>query len=333
MVLSVSLRRTQHAYLFATRGDISVNQGLDSALKAISLDPEYADAYAAVGIFSMYTAVSPVSLNDMQTAIKNALPFIEKALKLDQNNSLAHFAMGNIYEWGRWDYIEAEKEYLKVKELAPNIATSGVNDLIGEFFLQMNRLESANLYFNKAMEPREFMNGELYLKSLILSGRDQEAYNYKNKNLTLLEETPVYLGTALIWFQDFDSAKLYLESAMKSGDPQMKIPRYLADLALAYYKTDQYSQSKEIIDQLITRSNVTLAGSPEYYVGWYYSGIGEIDSAFVWLEKAFKNKSPEMPWLKMNPFFKNLKSDKRYWDLYEKTGHKAYDEYIAGLKK
>jgi TolB-like protein/TPR repeat protein len=323
----------QKAMVSATRGQISIYQALDSTLKAISLDPNYADAYATAGILSIYTAVSPVSLNDMQSAIKNAFPFIEKALKLDQNNSLAHFAMGNIYEWGRWDYIEAEKEYLKVKELAPNMATSGVNDLIGEFFLKMNRPESAILYFNKVLNTGELMSGELYLEYLTVSGKDQEAYNYKNNNLTVLKRTPVYLGTALIWLNDYDSARFYLESALKSGDPQMKIPRYLSDLAFAYFKTNRIDKANEIIDQLITRSHISLAGSPEYYIGRYYSGIGEIDSAFVWLEKAFKNKSPEMPWLKMNPFFKSLKSDKRYWDLYERCGFKAYDDYIAGLKK
>ena len=323
----------QHANLFATRGDISVNQGLDSALKAINLDPYYADAYASAGIFAMYTAVSPVSSNDMQSAIKDATPYIEQALKLDPNNSLAHFAMGNIYEWGRWNYVEAEKEYLKVGELAPNISTSGINDVIGEFFLKMNRPESANLYFNKILRTGEFMSGELSLKNLVISGKAQEAFNYKNKNIAVLKKTPIYLGTSLIWLNDYDSARFYLESALKSGDPQMKIPRYLSDLAFAYFKRNQIDKAREIIDQLIARSHVSLAGSPEYFVGWYYSGIGEIDSAFVWLEKAFKNKSPEMPWLKMNPSFENLKSDKRYWDLYERTGHKAYDEYIAGLKK
>jgi len=59
------------------------------------------------------------------------------------------------------------------------------------------------------------------------------------------------------------------------------------------------------------------------------AGIGEVDSAFYWLEKAYKNKSPEIPWLKVDPVFRNLKDDDRYWDLYERTGHKAYDDYMA----
>ena len=39
-----------------------------------------------------------------------------------------------------------------------------------------------------------------------------------------------------------------------------------------------------------------------------------------------------MPWLKVNPAFNSLKDDPRYWDLYERTGHKAYDDYMASKK-
>ena len=57
--------------------------------------------------------------------------------------------------------------------------------------------------------------------------------------------------------------------------------------------------------------------------------MGQVDSAFYWLERAFRNRSAEMPWLKVDPAFDILKDDDRYWDLYERTGHKAYDDYMA----
>jgi hypothetical protein len=58
-----------------------------------------------------------------------------------------------------------------------------------------------------------------------------------------------------------------------------------------------------------------------------------MDSAFFWLEKAYQNRDPQMPWLKVDPAFNNLKDDDSYWDLYERTGHKAYDEYMANSLK
>ena len=82
-----------------------------------------------------------------------------------------------------------------------------------------------------------------------------------------------------------------------------------------------------MINHLIKKSDTTAVGSPAFFTGRYYSWIGEVDSAFYWLEKAYNNRSPEMPWLKMDPAFNCLKDDPRYWDLYERTGHKDYDDY------
>ncbi|KPK83431.1 MAG: hypothetical protein AMS27_12955 [Bacteroides sp. SM23_62_1] len=120
---------------------------------------------------------------------------------------------------------------------------------------------------------------------------------------------------------------------MQSEEPDMLTPRFQSYLALAYHKTKHYQQARKIINQLIEMSDTTSAGSPDYFTGYYYSGIREVDSAFYWLEKAYKTRSPEMPWLKVDPVFNNLKDDDKYWDLYERTGHKAYDEYMASMKE
>jgi hypothetical protein len=68
-------------------------------------------------------------------------------------------------------------------------------------------------------------------------------------------------------------------------------------------------------------------------LGWYYSYIGAKDSAFYWLNRAVKVRSPEMAHLKLDPAFKSLRDDDRYMDLYERTGHKAYDDYMASKSK
>ena len=54
-----------------------------------------------------------------------------------------------------------------------------------------------------------------------------------------------WVGEDFIWLAEYDSAKFYLESALRSGDVQMFVPRFQAYLALTYYKTKQY---KEMLD-------------------------------------------------------------------------------------
>ena len=110
------------------------------------------------------------------------------------------------------------------------------------------------------------------------------------------------------------------------------IPRFQAGIAVTLFKNGNEDLARTIIGELIGASDTTAVRSPAYFTGWYYSWIGESDSAFYWLDKSVKNRSMEIPWLKVDPAFNSLKDDPRYWNLYERTGFKAYDEYMASRK-
>jgi adenylate cyclase len=46
-----------------------------------------------------------------------------------------------------------------------------------------------------------------------------------------------------------------------------------------------------------------------------YAGLGDEDNAFEWLTKAYEERSSSMIFLKVNPFFDDLRSDPRFHDL------------------
>ncbi len=203
-------------------------------------------------------------------------------------------------------------------------------NLLAQFYLKMNRLDDALLFpFSSSVYPNTIPFRAHFLKGNIteanrLIGSMSEVYRNSDNWIDYCE-----IGDSYIWNEEFDSALVFLESAMANDTFFIMLPRFQAGLALAYYKTSEAEQARSIIENLIQKSDKTAAGSPAYYTGWFYSWIGEGDSAFYWLEKAYENRSPEFPWLKVDPAFDTLKNDDRYWDLYERTGHKAYDDYRA----
>ncbi|MBG0859994.1 MAG: hypothetical protein IQL11_10850 [Bacteroidales bacterium] len=301
----------------------SYDQLYDLSLKAIELDPAYADAYALAGnmLIGKGNTWGEVA---MQTIIRDAVKLLDKALELDQNNAGAHLGLAMYNDFIKWDYIRAEEEFLKAIELSPN--SQAFMRVYSEFLQRRNRLEDARAYRIKG-EADPIRIDILYR---VLSGKKDEAQKYLKP---YLQSKNTFAGEYFIWLEDYEAAKSIFEAALQNKNQYVLRPRYQAWLALAYYKTYDRQKAQAIIDQLIEKSDTSLAGSPEFYTGWYYSGIGELDSAFYWLEKAYTNRCPELPWLKVDPVFKNLRSDYRYWDLYERTGHKAYDDYRANLKK
>jgi len=315
------------AYLFFSEGFGTIPQVIEILLEVIRLDPEYANAYAGVGMMTLYTG-TVWGQKEIQYAALDALPYFEKALELDQNNALAHYGMAQINEWVRWDYIKAEKEYLKAIELESN--NPFVYHFTAEFYIKMHRLESLRAMLAKA--PVEVSVSGYLSTGLILLGNNMEAYSTIT-SIPREEQWYVSIGRYYEWLEEYDSARFYLESALQAMDPDMSIPRSQAALALAYEKTNSLQEARKIINQLIDKADSTSAGSPAYFTACYYSGIGEVDSALYWLEKAFDNRSPEMSWLKVDAAFKILKEDPRYRDLYERTGHKAYDDYMASKNK
>ena len=310
--------------LLNTRSYNSIDQLIDMGLKAIQLDPDYASAYAWTGLMYIIKGSVITGSVEMQTIGWDAAAHFEKALELDPDNSAGHFGLAMLNDYIRWDHIKADKEFTKVLEIEPN--NPGYIGIYSEWLIKMNRIEDVWDYMDTTEVSFRL------IQSQILSGNKKGA----SRSIKKYKESigmDIWLGESYIWFEEYDSAKLCLEQAIQNNDPLVSRPRIKADLALAYYKTKNWQQAQNIVSELINISKVTKAGSPEYCLGWYYSGIGEVDSAFYWLEKAYQNRSPEMPWLKVTPVFNNLKNDPRYWDLYERTGHKAYDEYYEKSRK
>ena len=108
------------------------------------------------------------------------------------------------------------------------------------------------------------------------------------------------------------------------------IPRARSMLGLAYHYNGEHQKADSIENELKLLATQSQAGNADYFITVYYSGIGDKEMAFYWLEKAYQSHNVELINLKDQPQFDSLHDDPRYWDLYEKVGFKAYDEYMKG---
>ena len=57
-----------------------------------------------------------------------------------------------------------------------------------------------------------------------------------------------------------------------------------------------------------------------YTVAAIYTGLGDKDDAFKWLEKAFEERDVWLMNLKVDPVFSRLRTDKRFGDLLARAG-------------
>jgi hypothetical protein len=55
-------------------------------------------------------------------------------------------------------------------------------------------------------------------------------------------------------------------------------------------------------------------------VAFVHGRLGHLDEAFSWLDRAYAERSPRLPWIKVDPRFRPLSGDPRYSALVERMG-------------
>jgi tetratricopeptide (TPR) repeat protein len=87
-----------------------------------------------------------------------------------------------------------------------------------------------------------------------------------------------------------------------------------AGLAHVYATMGRKAESAKILNELLRQSKVTYV-SP-YMVAAIYAGLGQKDEAFEFLEKAYQERSPDIPYfIKADLRMDTLRSDPRFQDL------------------
>ena len=106
-------------YYYYQFTDESLKKAIEHFNQALSLEPNYAQAFA--GLALVYTLTSSVYLPPSE-AMPKAKQAVLKALALDGSLAEAHRALAQIHWWSDWDFPAAELEFKRAIELNPNEA-------------------------------------------------------------------------------------------------------------------------------------------------------------------------------------------------------------------
>jgi TolB-like protein len=290
---------------------------------AVELDPDYAEAQALYA-YNLLGKGMYMGGEFSQSELIDARKSIERALELDGESSIAHSANAAYKHFIEWDFIEAEREYLISMQLSKDkpLATSWLFLLLQ----QMGRPEDAlALSVNMA---KSTIGQDL--RCYITAGRERELMDIlRNRPEKYKHISPSLIGELYQWMGEMDSALSWMEQAKKENDPDFGYVRYQSVYASALFAAGKHDDAYSIIHQLEDHSKRTSSGSPAFFVGTCFSLFGQKDSAFYWLERAYKAREIELPWMKVHPAFNSLKEVHRYQDLYKRVGFKAYDDYMA----
>ncbi len=239
-----------------------------------------------------------------------------RGIEIDETLPEAHVALGFTLFWYEWDWAAAERECLRALELNPNNADA--HFAYAHVLSNSARHEMAIAEIRRAREldPLSFVTNALEGQILFFAGKHDEALDRLQKTIDL---NPNF------WLAHLFISRVYTEKGMHAeAIAATKKARELSQnsqsdayRAYAAARQGQMAEARVVLDELLKLSKERYV--PPYNLAIIYHALGESDKALKYLEKGFAEKDVRMVFMKVEPMWTTLRSNRRFVDLLKRA--------------
>jgi TolB-like protein/DNA-binding winged helix-turn-helix (wHTH) protein/Tfp pilus assembly protein PilF len=308
----------QGRYLYWNkRTEENLNKAIALFQSAIKEDESYAPAY--VGLADCYNALGAVQVASMppREARQHAEEAATKALQLDGQLGEAYSALGYVKHFN-WDWTAAEQNHKRAIELNPSYANA--HNFYASYLMSRGRIEESIAASNRARELDPFsLSISAQRGFLFENARRYDEAIEQLRNVIGMDPTHYQalwiLGHTYAANKQYDEAVAAAEKAVVVSE---RTPGALGMLGLAYGLAGRKAEATKILNELL-ELNKTRYVTPAAFVN-VYLGLGDKEQAFVWLEKAYQERSNFVAYLKVFPLLDPIRSDRRFDDLIRRVG-------------
>jgi TolB-like protein/lipoprotein NlpI len=296
----------QGRYLYDRHGREDMEKAASLYRKALELDPSYAPAWAALA--EAIWVPADEGYRDVNAAARESLEAARKAMDLDPQLALAHSMTGNVRLSYYRDWPAADASFKKALECDPN--DLGTTFRSGYLAMALGRTNDAIALYRRAVTLSPISPwAHLWLsQGYLLSNRLDDAEKAIRTGLELSPELSMgwyMLGLVLL---EKGNAEAALEATRKERAENWRLP----GLASALHALGRRTESDAALKKATEKYGDTMA----YQIAEVYAYRGEVDEAFAWLERAYRQRDSGLACcLKTDPLLKDLKADARYADL------------------
>jgi TolB-like protein/Tfp pilus assembly protein PilF/class 3 adenylate cyclase len=282
--------------------------------EAIRLDPRYALAYAklAIAAGSLVNNYGGITTKEGQQAIAKARASAKRALALDPNLADSHLAQGVVLMNNDFKFAEAEAEYRRALELAPQNAA--VTSNLATLIAVLGRLDEAVALKQQAiaLDPLRAASHVGLATNLTALGRYDEAEAALRKGIELQPQAAGnYYKLAVIQILRGKPGAA-VELAKQETDPFWRT----YTLALAQFANGERAEADAALKKLIAED----ADDSGSQIASVYALRKEPEKMFEWLEHAWTTHDFGVTELLYNPFLHAYKDDPRFIAFAQKIG-------------
>jgi DNA-binding winged helix-turn-helix (wHTH) protein/TolB-like protein/Tfp pilus assembly protein PilF len=294
----------------------SLNQAIGDFEKALALDPRYALAH--VGIADSYATLGVFGLMAPHEAYPRARRAAEQALAIEPELAAAHATLGHVAVQHDLDWIAGMAEYDRAIALDPAYARTyhwrGISHgMHGATSRALADFERARQLEPLWIAPRAATGNVLF---------------YARRYPEAIAE----LSEALEFDERADNARTYRARAyLHSGQPELALTEFLSlrereartpgsfgDVGQTLALLGRPEEARAELARLVQLATTRYV--PALDIATIHAGLGDRDSAFQWLERAFADRSTNIAFLEYDPSFDSLHGDARFATLVKRIG-------------
>ena len=301
-------------YHLNRRTEEGIRQAIVHFQEAIDQDPNYALAYT--GLADSFSLLG-YYYDPPREVYPRAKQAAERALALDDSLGEAHVSLAWIKCFYDWEFDEAEREFLRGIELNPTYATA--HQWYSVYLVVMGRYNEAieRIRIALELEPLSRIINSNYAQFLGYSGRYEEAREQFRKTVEL-DPAWAYAHWQLgLMYESqglFSEATPHLEKAAELDDR----PYGLGQLGYVYAKSGRIDEAHGVLERLDELAETRYVSPIEK--ASVYAGLGDLDRFFEWMEKAYEERTSEVPLVRILPFIDDVEQDPRFVALMRRIG-------------
>jgi tetratricopeptide (TPR) repeat protein len=217
-----------------------------------------------------------------------------------------------------WQWQEADGGFRRALDLDPNSADAHI--WFALFLAARGDVQEAVSHARRGrtLDPLSAGVAARLGWVLILARQYDEAIRECRNSLELQKDNHAalwFLGQALVETSQHDEAIHTLERAAAVSN---RSPGVLGSLAYVHARAGHRPDALRIVEQLTRRRDTTYVPAAAFVSA--YVGLGDHEQAFIWLERAYHERSNLMWVLKVDPMLDSLRDDARFADLLRRVG-------------
>ncbi len=290
----------------------SIERALQYYEQAVAIDPGYALAWAGIA-HALVTSPATVGA-DRRSVVPEAREALQRALEFGPDLAETQLALGSFHLFIDMDLLAAETAARRAVTLDANSAMSHM--FLGIALAEQRKHVEARAMLRRAREldplfPLMFANSA---HVAVLAGERRDALEFATQAIAINPEFwPGYfhLGNAHLALGDYEAALEAFSSAERLSGGNSA--RSAATRAYILAMLGREDEARDVLAALTSQSSGRFV-SP-YNFAIVHAGLGEVDSAFEWLERGMAVNDYVCMSLPGDRRFDNLRSDLRFESL------------------